>query len=441
MAAQEVLTGIQIHRNGRYPYDYEQVQNSYSDLLKNIESDGEHGTKKGTFYAGMYTAVVDDKNSSYNGPYYISYQKTGSADNLKITYQATRIPLANEIAEIEKDWQTSYNNLQRYVENNFVKHNQLKSTGECIDASYVTTLGKEANLNIILPSLLTPAKYTKPSFEFKLSDRKNGPIYGKTGATITDPGNVIEVGSTINLCVNLKISSYNSNHNTLGLSYGLKNYSFQYGGGNYTYNLPGSYLITIGSQNATYTFSDEGLNLMIDNIYLSYQKSSYAYYPQLESKRVYVLSKENWFNETRFKIEDYKIVSKYKYYYGWDADVSASSFNPTQGTAVWLPIIKSGETTTTPNISFDKPHTSFWYAIPVDVLHKVNTPNNKNGFKVLYHTSIGDADLVSASTTVTEAYKSVIVGNKEHRYVITKIDFNKTISGATGNYVKFSMAK
>ena len=39
MAAQEVLTGIQIHRNGRYPYDYEQVHSSYSDVLENIESD------------------------------------------------------------------------------------------------------------------------------------------------------------------------------------------------------------------------------------------------------------------------------------------------------------------------------------------------------------------------------------------------------------------
>ena len=163
MAAQEVLTGIQIHRNGRYPYDYEQVHSSYSDVLENIESDGNQGTKKGTFYAGMYTAVVDDENPSYNGPYYISYQKTGNPGNIKITYQATRIPLANEIAEIEKDWQTSYNNLYSYITDNYASHNQLKRTGECVDAAYVTNLGKEANLNVILSSLLTEAEYKRPS--------------------------------------------------------------------------------------------------------------------------------------------------------------------------------------------------------------------------------------------------------------------------------------
>lgn len=104
MAAQEVLTGIQIHRNGRYPYDYEQVFSTYSDVLENIESDGFQGTKKGTFYAGLYTAVVDDNDSSYNGPYYISYQKTGTQGNMKITYHATRIPLADEIEESIFSW-------------------------------------------------------------------------------------------------------------------------------------------------------------------------------------------------------------------------------------------------------------------------------------------------------------------------------------------------
>lgn len=100
MAAKEILSGIQIHRNGRYPYDYEQVLNSYSDLFENIKSDGNQGTKKGTFYAGMFTSVVDDENSSYNGPYYISYQKTGTPGNIKITYHATRIPLADDIEKI-----------------------------------------------------------------------------------------------------------------------------------------------------------------------------------------------------------------------------------------------------------------------------------------------------------------------------------------------------
>ena len=432
--------GIKNWRINREPIDGEFVHLTYQEIKDRlITNEDGNGTTLGAFYGGLITSVTSDPNNAYNGPWYISYNIT----NNRVSYSAERIPLANDIAKIEKKFQTSYNNLHSYVQENFVTHNQLKSTGECIDASYVTTLGKEANLNIILPSLLTPANYTKPSFEFKLSDGKNGPIYGKNNATITDPGNVIEVGSIINLCVNLKVSNYNNNHNTLGLSYGLKNYSFQYQGVNYSYNLPESYLVASQvSQNATYTFSDEGLNLMIDNIYLSYQKSSYAYYPQLKSKGVYVPSKENWFGETRFKIEDYNIISKYKYYYGWDAHISDSSFNPTQGTYKWLPIKKTGEIITTENILFTDNHSSFWFAIPKDVVEKTTTSKNK--YKVLYHTAIGDADLVSTSTTEKVVTKNITVGNNNntHPYIITEINFNgKTIEGHPNDYVKFSMKK
>ena len=430
MAAQEVLTGIQIHRNGRYPYDYEQVQNSYSDVLKNIESDGEHGTKKGTFYAGMYTAVVDDENSSYNGPYYISYQKTGNADNLKITYQATRIPLANEIAEIEKDWQTSHDTLRRYVQENFVTHTQLNRGGELADAAYVSYLGREANLNVILSSLLTPAEYKRPSYKFKFLDGENGKEYGYITNLCSNNSYVIEVGSRINLWIDLGLSYYNTNNNRIGMSYGLSYCSFSHNNVNHRFTSLGKHNLGV-----SYTFMNEGSHSMTDGkpISLCYLKSSYQGYPQILKKGVYVPSKENWYKDSLFKIDDYRIVAQFKYYYGWDANISSNSFNPTQGTAKWLPIIKSGETTTTPNISFDKSHTSFWYAIPADIVAKVST----SGFDILYHTSIGDADLVSTSTTKTNAYKTI----NGHRYTITKVDFNKTISGATGNYVKFSMIK
>ena len=421
MAAKEVLTGIQIHRNGRYPYDYEQVFGSYSDVLENIESDGNQGTKKGTFYAGLYTAVVDDENSSYNGPYYISYQKTGSPGNIKITYQANRIPLANEITEIEKDWQASYDNIRSYITNNYASHKQLKSTGECVDAAYVTNLGKEANLNVILSSLLNAAIYTKPTYTFNIKNGENGKQY--------ENGSKVEVGTNISLCANFDLNNYNSDPNNKDAkSYGLDYCTFTYGGNYYEYDSAGNY------NYGYYTFNTEGTHVVAKNIRLGYLESSYTYYPQLSSKNVYVLSKENWFSNGEFALGNYSINAQYKYYYGWDADtfdenvIKRANFG-------WLPIgtaeIKS------PNIAFDKAHTSFWFAIPSDVAEHVKTGN----FEVLYHTSIGDADLKSTSAVKEEVTKTITVGNTTHSYKVIKIDFKKEISGASGNYVKFTIKK
>ena len=421
MAAQGVLTGIQIHRNGRYPYDYEQVHSSYSDVLEKIESDGYQGTKKGTFYAGLYTAVVDDENSSYNGPYYISYQKTEESDKTKITYHANRILLDKDLPNIEN------------ITYDCVSHNQLNSTGECVDAAYVTNLGKEANLNVILSSLLTEAEYTRPSYKFKFSNGENGPEYGNV--TNAGGGNVVEVGSTINLYLNLNLSYYDANlNNRNGMSYGLSYCSFDHDGVNYRYTSLGKHNLGV-----SYNFTNEGSHSMTDGkpISLCYLKSSYQGYAQLLSKGVYVPSVKNWYNDSMFKMDDYRIVAQYKYYYGWDADISASSFTPKSGTVAWLPIINSGKTTTTSNIAFNTAHTSFWFAIPIDVVDNALT----SGFNVLYHTSIGDADLVSTSATITTETKTINVGTKTHSYKVTKVDFNKTISGASSNYVKFTMIK
>lgn len=437
MAVQEVLTGIQIHRNGRYPYDYEQVHNSYSDVLEKLESDGNQGTKKGTFYAGMFTAVVDDENPSYNGPYYISYQKTGEPGNIKITYKATRIQLAGDTVEGgsgggQQTYNNNNDNLYSYLAENYASHRQLNSIGECVDAAYVTNLGKEANLNIILSSLLTEAEYKKPSYNFKFLNGENGTEYGNVSNA--GSGNVIEVGSTINLCLNLNLSYYNALHNTNGMSYGLSYCSFNHDGINYRYTSLGKHNLGV-----SYSFMKEGSHSMTDGqpISLCYLKSSYQGYAQLLSKGVYVPSVKNWFNDGRFNMSDYRIVAQYKYYYGWDANISDSSFTPKSGTAVWLPIISSRSTATTSNIAFNKSHTSFWFAIPEDIVDNALT----SGFNVLYHTSIGDADLASTSATVTTETKTINVGTKTHSYKVTKVDFNKTISGASSNYVKFTMIK
>lgn len=302
-----------------------------------------------------------------------------------------------------------------------------------VSYTYVNSLGEDATLDIILSSLLTAAEYKKPSYTFKFRNGETGPEYGK----VTNDGstnNIIEVGSIIDLYLNLNLSNYNTEHNTDGLSYGLSYCRFSHGGVNYEYTELG-----IHGLGTTYPFNNEGSYSMTDGkpISLCYLKSSYQGYPQLLDKGVYVPSKENWYNDSMFKMDDYKITAQYKYYYGWDADISSSSFTPRNGTAVWLPIIRSGNTTTTSNISFNTSHTSFWFAIPIDVVDKTTT----SGFEVLYHTSIGDADLVSTSATVTTKEIPISLPGKTHQYLVTKVDFNKTISGASSNYVKFTMVK
>ena len=70
---QRVQTGIQYARIHRAPLDSEEVLNTFSELQDKVEQKGNCETKSGSFYAGLYTAVIDDDNASYNGPYYISY--------------------------------------------------------------------------------------------------------------------------------------------------------------------------------------------------------------------------------------------------------------------------------------------------------------------------------------------------------------------------------
>ena len=234
---------------------------------------------------------------------------------------------------------------------------------------------------------------------------------------------------------NLKFTSYTS--------YGLNYYTFSHGGKNYRYTYDGAYNLQDNGSQVTYEFPNEGLYSMTDDrpIYLHYKKSYYQGYPQLLSKGVYVPSTENWYDDGMFNVDDYRIVAQYKYYYGWDANISASSFTPKNGTTVWLPIISSNKTTTTSNIAFDKAHTSFWFAIPSAVADHAKTKTGSGDFDVLYHTSIGDADLNSTSAVKEEVTKNIKVGNTTHSYKVIKIDFKKKISGAASNYVKFTIKK
>lgn len=419
MAAQEILSGVQIHRNGRYPYDYEQVHNSYTDLLSKLESDGEHGTKRGTLYAGLVTSVVDDTDSTNNGPWYISYQK----DENKISYHATRIPLITEISKYIDD-----------ISDKYVSHEQINTTGACVDAAYVSSLGIDANLNIILSSLLTAAEYTKPTYSFNICDN-SGQVFGGVNGSTSNP---IEVGSSCDLYAKISIYNFDSDvNNHKGVSYGFGPTYCTVKYENYDYTITErntSYKLSQDGSSNPYSFATEKLHIISDDINFTYAQASYTYYPQLLSKGAYVYSKENWFGGGEFNINNYTIPAQYKYHYGWD--------NIDSKTSKWLPIVNANKQITTSNIPFTSAHTSFWIAIPKDIVQFDKTSN----FEILYHTSIGDADLVSTSATVsiiemTEDESAAVFGGVPRKYIVKKVDFNKTISGASGNYVKFTMKK
>lgn len=412
--------GIKNWRIYREPIDGETVQLTYQDILDRLEpNDAGDGTKLGTFYGGLITSVTSDGNNAYNGPWYISYQK----DENKISYHATRIPLITEINKYIDD-----------ISNKYVSHEQINTTGACVDAAYVSSLGIDANLNIILSSLLTAAEYIKPTYSFNICNN-SGQVFGGVNGSTSNP---IEVGSSCDLYVKINIYNFDSDtNNHKGVSYGFGSEYCKIKYENYYYTITErntSYKLSQNESPNPYSFTTEGLHTISNDINFTYAQASYTYYPQLLSKSAYVYSKENWFDGGKFNINNYTIPAQYKYHYGWD--------NIDSKTSKWLPIVNANKQITTSNIPFTSAHTSFWIAIPKDIVNFDKTSN----FEILYHTSIGDADLVSTSATVstteiTEDESAIIFGGVPRQYILKKVDFNKTISGASSNYVKFTMKK
>lgn len=229
-----------------------------------------------------------------------------------------------------------------------------------ISYTYVSSLGETATLDVVLSSLLEPAKYTKPSYTLKFLDGENGPEYGKVNATTYDTGNAIEVGSTINLWVDLELYDYNKT----GMSYGLAYCIFNHDNKNYRYTYIGKYNLNV----PPYTFTEEGSHSMTDgqSISLCYQKSSYAYYPQLLKKEVHVISKENWFGEGSFNIGDYKIFAKYRYYCGFSNTLPNNKSDLQNGNSGLLNNTMRSNGTTISCIVGDDGYgkTYFWIAFP-----------------------------------------------------------------------------
>ena len=299
-----------------------------------------------------------------------------------------------------------------------------------VSHTYVSSLGETATLNIVLSSLLEPAKYTKPSYALKFLDGENGPEYGKVDATITDTGNVIEVGSTINLWVDLELYDYNENDNTYGMSYGLSYCSFSHNNVNHRYTSLGKHDLNI-----SYTFIDEGSHSMTDGqpISLCYQESSYAYYPQLLKKEVYVISGENWFGAGSFNIGDYKIFAKYRYYCGFSNTLPENKSDLQNGNSGLLNnTTYSNGTTISCVVGDGYGKTYFWIAFPSMYFIDEN-------FKILLEQEDGSIfELISDDKKMNFKKLEIYLGDSTltNIYTIAYIEFGSTI-GNKNSVVSF----
>lgn len=102
--ATHVQNGTVQHRIYRDPIDGESVLSTYSDLQDRLEPVGHSNTKKGRLYSGFITSVVNDEDSTKNGPYYISYEKSGNPGDIYISYTAHKIVTEDDISYTLFEW-------------------------------------------------------------------------------------------------------------------------------------------------------------------------------------------------------------------------------------------------------------------------------------------------------------------------------------------------
>ena len=113
MAVTHIQSGTQYHRINREPLDADFVQSSYNDLIKCVKKyrlEDPAITETGSFYPGLFTAVTDDSDDAYNGPYYISKEDEESSYLYKASRLASSYELNSSITYIqgEMDGFTAY---------------------------------------------------------------------------------------------------------------------------------------------------------------------------------------------------------------------------------------------------------------------------------------------------------------------------------------------
>jgi hypothetical protein len=92
MAATKVQCGVTNQRINREPLDAESVMYSMEQLNKATQMKDKVHTVSGVVYAGMITSIINDKDESNNGPWYISY----NISNNQVSYLKDRILTKSE---------------------------------------------------------------------------------------------------------------------------------------------------------------------------------------------------------------------------------------------------------------------------------------------------------------------------------------------------------
>ena len=324
--------GIKNWRIYREPIDGETVISYYTDITDRlITNDAGDGTTLGTFYGGLITSVINDENTAYNGPWYISYNIT---DN-RVSYSAERIPLRSEII------------YEMYALLDIPKYTKPEMTVQFLSATngvYFTTVSKAPVIyeDVEVMSYFTPA--FKINWPTRTLDNENGT---RAYDAVCEPSKPNEL---------------------LGYSYGVaqNGISFDCLGVHKT-----AYAIDTVISFPEYKLTTEGDHVVFDNLQISYLPSSYMYYPQLydigKYKFSYGKGKTAWFGEG-ICIPDtvkYVVNARWKYYWGLSDEVPE---NEEQLKSKKSGLLNNSNfingTTTSTLVGKDYKCKSFWIAFP-----------------------------------------------------------------------------
>ena len=370
-----------------------------------------------------------------------------------------------------------------------------------VSYTYVSSLGETATLDIVLSSLLTQPKYTRPNIkvQYKLSTGINSYYNLSTGEYMSTNSNAycvdtVEIGAyfypkfkvvwptrkenlngtrAYNLECNPSTPSY-----LLGYSYGVVS-----NGISIRYNNGGGFENTNPNAcNSTYTaykldtlhseitspcyILGETTYTLFSNLQVSYLPFSYMYFQQLYEKGVYVhaigLPPTEWLNGGVSRLGGFKVEGKLKYFWGFSGDsINQGKNHPKDRTTLiaqkygWLP---ASNTTTEVQINTGEIGATnaskycLWIAYPDsdDSTNSSNTIKNKhyklvaNSDKFKIEVLMKDGmnfDLISPDQPVKSSYLNIYLGNSKYttRYKIAYIDFQKPI-GNINNVLKFSIA-
>ena len=459
MAAQEILSGVQYHRINRQPLDYESVVNTYSDIEQNILSDGHNSTYLGQFYAGMYTAVVDDSDKTKNGPYYISYVKTGTPDNTHISYEATRIPLATEISYLTGYWETSYNNLHDFC---LREQAYLRSSYEYCRNSYEHLVNSYNNLHDYamflehsIYQLLEQPKYTKPEISVQFVSAATKELTPITGNEVIIEDTEIGTLFTSGIKVNWPARTADNPNGTraydnigdptikpnelLGYSYGLNGNGISFLVDNVAKT--SNVLDSITYYTPLMVTNEDPLTVF-DDVKISYLESSYMYYPQFARyKRYEKADGENnttWFDKGEYipATKKYIVNGKYRYYWGFTNNLPINKGDLQLGESGLLNSSKFLNGTTTSQVvgdGYDKKY--FYIAFP----SKFALVEYKENLRIALEQGDGMIfDLISHNQNMKLKKMTILLGdsNITDEYNLAFAEFSEPI-GNPGAVVSF----